>query len=531
MCTFVPLCAPLCNSLGDSLCTLRVSLCHTMKRRKFIQYTSLASLPLLLKSCDWLSSGHDFGITVHTDIHTGHLVFESQSFPKGAALKTETLIVGGGIAGLSAAARLKGQNFLLCELSDNLGGTSSWTEHGGATFAQGAHYDLAYPANYGPEVLELLESLNIIEFEPWRQAWNFVDRQHLIMGRRESRCFENGAFRQEVLGDGPLYNQFIELIEKYSGEMRMPTRLIDEKHYELNSLNFIDFLKGKLELNPDFIRGLDYHMLDDWGGTATEVSALAGVHYFACRPYYRQVVDLFSPPEGNGYFIKKLAALHSNELLTKHLVKSIKPERAGFTVEVVDVANREVKTIEANKVIYAGQKHALKYIMPESYTRFEQNVYAPWLVLNFVLRNELDEIGYWQNEMIMDDTTFMGFVDSNLQHKQRQEKRVLTAYYCLPPDSREDLRNVEENKSVIVDKTLSYLNQNFSTDLSDLVEHVYIKVMGHAMPVPKPGYLFQDKNQGRPYQNLTYAGVDNARLPLLFEAMDSGLQAVSALEL
>lgn len=497
-----------------------------MKRRKFIQLSSLATLPLLLKSCDWVGSGTDFGVTVFTDIHTGHLLFDSQSYPVQTSQSTETLIVGGGIAGLSAAFQLRGKDFLLCELSDSLGGTSSWHQHNEVTFAQGAHYDLAYPANYGEEVLGLLESLDIIEYQGWKDAWSFKDSEYIVTHRRKSQCFDQGKFREDVLPRGELSSAFYQLMGKYEGVMKMPTRLIDSTFHELNQLTFINFLKDKLSLTPEFIRGLNYNMLDDWGGTASQVSALAGIHYFACRPYTSQVVDLFSPPQGNGYFIEKMAQVHEEELLTRHLVKSITEKDGGFEVDVVDIENKAIKKIRANKVVYAGQKHALKYILPDQYALFESSQYAPWLVLNFIVKDELPAPGYWQNEMLMEDETFMGFVDSDSQHTAQNGKRVLTAYYCLPPQSREDLRNVETNKEVIAEKTLGYLNQYFKRDIGPLVEHVYIKVMGHAMPIPGPGYLFNDKNAKRKHKNLTFAGVDNGRLPLLFEAVDSGLEAL-----
>ncbi|MCE7992050.1 MAG: NAD(P)-binding protein [Roseivirga sp.] len=497
-----------------------------MKRRKFIQLSSLATLPLLLKSCDWIGAGSDFEVTVFTDIHTGHLLFESQHYPLEKTETTETLIVGGGIAGLSAASQLKGKDFMLCELSDDLGGTSSWHEYNGVTFAQGAHYDLAYPANYGDEVLGLLESLDIVEYQKWKDAWSFKDSQYIVTHRRKSQCFDHGVLREEVLPNGTLREDFYKIMSTYEGFMTMPTRLIDSAYHDLNRVSFIDFLKGKLNLSPEFIRGLDYHMLDDWGGTASQVSALAGVHYFACRPYYSQVVDLFSPPQGNGYFIEKMAAVHKEGLFTKHLVKSIVEKDDGFEVDVIDIERKAIKRINADKVIYAGQKHALKYILPDQYSLFEANQYAPWLVLNFIINDELPRPGYWQNEMLTEDQTFMGFVDSDMQQTTVAGKRVLTAYYCLPPESREDLRNVEANKQVIAEKTLEYLNQYFKRDIRSLVEHVYIKVMGHAMPIPGPGYLLNDKNAIRKHKNLTFAGVDNGRLPLLFEAVDSGLEAV-----
>ena len=62
-----------------------------MKRRKFLKISSLVTLPVLLKSCDWVGESHDFPIIVHTDIHTGHLVFQSNNFPQEEGQYTETL--------------------------------------------------------------------------------------------------------------------------------------------------------------------------------------------------------------------------------------------------------------------------------------------------------------------------------------------------------------------------------------------------------------------------------------------------------
>lgn len=497
-----------------------------MKRRDFVKIGSLASLPILLKSCDWVSETNTFPVTVMTDIHTGHLVFESRSFPKSQGIQTDIVIVGGGIAGISAAYQLRNQNFTLFELSDDLGGTSSSFMHNGIPLCQGAHYDLAYPDYYGQEGLNLLQELGLIEYQSWNKLWSFKDKDYLIPPRRESRCFANGKFRNEVLPEGELSDQFYELMERYVGDMPMPTTEINEELRKLNEQTFEEFLEERLNLNDKFIEALDYHMLDDWGGKTDKVSALAGIHYFACRPYETQVVDLFSPPQGNAYFIEKLSEqLPQKHIKVRHLVKSIKEHEGKLHLEVVDIENQSVEDVKADKVIYAGQKHALKYIMPEQYPSFEHVEYAPWLVINLVLNEDFNQKGFWQNEMLVEDETFLGFVDSDMQHHKSDANRVLTAYYCLPSASREDLRNVEDNKEQIIAKTLRYISDYFNEDMSKYVEAAYIKVMGHAMPVPKPGYLFKDANQNRLYPNMTFAGVDNGRLPLFFEALDSGIQA------
>ena len=53
-----------------------------MKRRTFIkQSAAAASIPFWLQGCDFLPRD-DFPISVRSDHATGHLMFESQSWPE-----------------------------------------------------------------------------------------------------------------------------------------------------------------------------------------------------------------------------------------------------------------------------------------------------------------------------------------------------------------------------------------------------------------------------------------------------------------
>ena len=506
-----------------------------MNRRKFLAgLAAMPALPLLLQSCgsSWMDEGSKlpFPVRLHSDRSRGHLVFESAGFPMGDTVTTETLIVGGGIAGLSAAVSLPHSDFLLCELSDRLGGTSASTQHQDLSLAQGAHYDLEYPDYYGSEVLQLLENIEVITYQPWKQSWGFKDRQYIIPHESKNQCYDHGNIRSDVLEDGLLKDRFLSLMQQYGGKMVMPTRLIDEKYRDLDQISFLDFINQHLAIPSGFERGLDYHMLDDWGGTSKQVSALAGIHYFQCRPYYKEVNQLFSPPSGNDYFVQKLAgALPDTQIKLNHLVKSIERNGLGWKAMVVDVVNQQVVEVRAENLIYAGQKHALKYVMPEYGEFLRNHVYAPWLVLNFVLKQPLEDFGFWQNEMIVEDVSFLGFINSASQFDELQNRQVLTAYYCLPPSSRKYLADIGQHQQAIVQKTLNYLSSYFGMPMENRVEAVYLNAMGHAMPIPVTNYLFKDRNPETASSNFAFAGVDHHRLPLLFEAIDSGLEAVKSL--
>ena len=97
------------------------------------------------------------------------------------------------------------------------------------------------------------------------------------------------------------------------------------------------------------------------------------------------------------------------------------------------------------------------------------------------------------------------------------------AYYCLSPEDREYLTTVPDHKQEIAEETLGYIQEMLDEKLD--VESCHVKVMGHAMSIPVPGFLFNDANKHE--TDLIYAGVDNGRLPLLFEALDSGICAAN----
>jgi protoporphyrinogen oxidase len=495
-----------------------------MIRREFIRLSTLAILPLIA-SCRADHKAH-YDILVSSDMPIGHLSFSAGRFPLMRTISHETLIVGGGISGLAAASALRDHDFVLCELSNEPGGTSGSIVIDGNRFAQGAHYDLAYPDYFGEEVLSFLDHLGIIQFNSFNSLWEFRDKQFLINPAHESRCLSRGKYRNDVIPETPERGQFQAILEPFRKVMRMPTTIIAPQYHYLNDLTFSGFLDGKFSMNREFKNSLDYNMMDDYGGTTDDVSALAGIHYYQCRPYFYQPVELFSPPQGNYYFIEKmLSLLPSEKILTGHLVRKITKTNDGFDAEIIDIRNSGTLLLKAKKVVYAGTKHALKYIFPEQSGLFSGINYAPWLVINMVMDKPGGEEPFWQNEILGENPSLLGFVNSDAQYHQLKNKHLLTAYYCFKPSQRAILGNIEHNKNRIARQTIRYVSEYFGFDVSARVQKIFMKVLGHAMPVPVPHFLFNDKNSKRSYNNLVYAGVDNSRLPLLFEALDSGLVA------
>lgn len=463
---------------------------------------------------------------IHIDSNStiGHLVKSAIRLPVTSTLTTETLIVGGGISGLSAAHSLASNDFMICELNATLGGTSSALSINNVLYSQGAHYEHTYLHNYGKEGLAFLEKLNIIKFNSYTNLWDFVDQQYLIAPHQEEACYMNGEMKASAFLNSDLRKNFFSLVQDLKGEFILPSTLISSEFNYLDHITFYDYLNKYLPIDTTFINAIDYQMLDDYGGTSKQVSALAGIHYYTCRPYYtNKNILLFSPIQGNYYFIEKIANhLPSNNIKCNHLVFGMKKEKNKWHIDVLDTKNMIRKKIIAPNVIYGGQKNTLKYIHPTSYSQFKDISYSPWVIINIVLKDTITlPNSKWQNDFISKDTTFLGFTDSKIQNQDHG--RVLTAYYCFPEMHHYNVQNLETSYDHIVQETIKKITTYYKKDISNAVKEVYVKLLGHAMPIPKPGYLTAPRNLAT--AGLAFAGSDTGRLPLLFDAMDSGIQA------
>src|SRR5271167_688984 len=70
-----------------------------------------------------------------------HQVRDGHTFAKpDATRKADVVIIGGGVAGLSAAYFLRGKDFLLLEKEDHFGGNAYQEEYAGQPFATGSAY-------------------------------------------------------------------------------------------------------------------------------------------------------------------------------------------------------------------------------------------------------------------------------------------------------------------------------------------------------------------------------------------------------
>ncbi len=419
-----------------------------MHRRQFL---STALLPLA--GCQPQADvSHISGGFTGIGHERGHLLQKNQAWPTPSRTRqTDVLIAGGGVAGLAAARglRLKGvEDFALLELEDSAGGNSRAGQLGGMACPQGAHY-LPLPGDDAWEVQDLLEELGLRR----RVAGRWVyDERHLCHSPQE-RLFFNGEWQDGLL---PLqgvaadtlaqYRRLAQLIEQLRRTERwsIPASKspVTPVKQALAAMNFESWLNQQQLTDPHLRWYLNYCCRDDYGAGLAQVSAWAGIHYFASRHGFAapglesaEREGLLTWPEGNAWLTRRLAAPLQQRLHTGQVVLRVANLKHGVEVDVFNTSTQAMERWQARRAIVALPMFVAARVLqnPPDWLRqaTARTVYAPWLVANIQLQQALhDRPGAppsWDN--VLYGTAGLGYVDAMHQSLQTVPGATVLSYY------------------------------------------------------------------------------------------------------
>ena len=267
----------------------------------------------------------------------GHLLREN-NFPTVSHTENlNTLIVGGGISGLSAARWLKKNNFndfKLFELDTSVGGNSKGGENKISEYPFAAHY-LPLPNENFKELIDFLSEHQIV---------TGFDAQGLPIYNEDYICFEpqERLFYRGVWQDGlppktglselekMELSRFLKITESFKtkiGTDKRPAFTIplelsstDEEWMQLDKITIAEYLK-KEKYTSDFIYWyINYCCKDDFGTSLENTSAWAAFHYFSSRKgkaANASSFDVLAWPEGNHFLAKKLESNLKEHIFTK----------------------------------------------------------------------------------------------------------------------------------------------------------------------------------------------------------------------
>jgi glycine/D-amino acid oxidase-like deaminating enzyme len=453
----------------------------------------------------------------------GHKLRDRAPFaPAKQTIKIPVVIVGGGIAGLSAAWRFEKRefrDFVLLEMQERAGGNARWGENEVSRYPWAAHY-VPVPDRKAALVRELFEDLGVLREGVW-------DERHLCFSPQE-RLYLHGRWQEGIeplteatARDREEFRRFAARVHGFraTGEFTIPMEL-GAKPSPLDNLSMDDWLKQE-RFNSRYLHWyINYACRDDYGALARDTSAWAGIHYFASREPEEK--GPLTWPEGNGWITRRLLEKLAPYVRTGSMVHRIAREGRKLRVSAGDI------DYIAERLIFAAPSFLAPYVCEDVPPL--RLVYSPWLTANLTLDRLPAEHGFetaWDN--VIYDSPALGYVVATHQSLRTHiDRTVWTFYWSLAEGSP------AENRRLLLAKDWSYWKEAILSDLEhahpdirQCVSRIDILRLGHAMARPVPGFIGSEQRRRlvESSGNLLFANSDLSGFSIFEEAQYRGVKA------
>ncbi len=497
------------------------------------------------------------GQIVGPSVTTGHRIRDGWSMTPNPDRhrQTSVVIVGGGIAGLAAAWRLRQaglDDFVLLELEPVVGGTACSGQSAVSAYPWGAHY-VPVPLPENRLMVRLFEELGISQGTD--ADGQLVIAEQFLCREPQERVFFRGRWYEGLypfLGateeDLRQWRRFMKHINRWvawrdgAGRRAFTLPVAACSHdVEVTSLDRIcmaDWLDQHNFTSTRLRWMVDYACRDDYGSTAEQTSAWAGLFYFTARipQAGAESQEFVTWPEGNGRLVEQLARPLGQRLQTGMAVLDLAPDDpqkpTGVTVTAVD-SQDHAWLYQADQVICAAPQFVAKYLLrpwreqPPQYLQAFQ--YGSWVVANLSLRDRPPSEGFelsWDN--VLYDSPSLGYVVATHQSGHDYGPTVWTWYYPIcdadPRTARSKLLGTSwADWAEVALSDLEPAHRQIRT----LVERIDVMKWGHAMARPTPGLMWSSDRQAAacPFGPVHFAGSDLSGMGLFEEACYHGVRA------
>ncbi len=483
----------------------------------------------------------------------GHYLRDRRPLPPPSeVLEVDTVIVGSGIAGLTAAWKLnkEGHRSVLMIDGPQPDGNAAGGQFGDLAYPTGAHY-LPLPSPESLHVREILADIGIITKDPYAEKPTYDERW--ILHGPEERLLFNGRWQDGFIPTEGVpaaeideHQRFFAIVEQLRKQKGNDGRRIfvfptaqssqDPAWLALDKISLKQWLEQNDFHSPTLHWYLNYCCRDDYGTRYDKVSAWAGLHYYCSR--WGQAANA-----GNGAWLTWPGGLQP--LATSMAQKAQVKRRSGTAVSIRQAATDSPSgsasagnkgaggvevvcfTLEGNvaRTFLVKARKAICAMPLQLAARVVENIgqygfdpakhipdYAPWMVANFLMKSfPVERLAVplsWDNVIYSEPG--LGYVVSTHQDIRvaPPEKTVFSAYVALSDRSPKEARKWMNTASPqeLLALASADLEAAYGWRFAPCVERVDITLRGHAMAVPKPGFL---SNAGM----LALRGVDG---PILF---------------
>ena len=422
-----------------------------------------------------------------------HEVRDGHSFAKpDASRKVEVVVIGGGMAGLSATYFLRNRDFLLLEKEDHFGGNAYEEEYGGQAYSTGAAYD--FRGSYSDQLAKEI-GLNLLPID------------------MPDPTIDNGVYTPDTWRSGlselPYSKAVVASFKKFVADMM---KLDPRKH--INELDAKPFTEITSNYAPEVAQWWDAYGLSNWGAVTEDTSAYIGVfdaQYLIKGEDNTRVIL----PGGLGCISKKLVEVMQPKFGERLLGGATAVSVVADADEVRVTYNHEDKltTVSAKVAIICAPKFITARIvagLPNDQKQAMRRMrYAPVPMINMVFDKPIYRKGYdnWCPGNFFTDFIVADWTIRN-QTGYHPKYEILTFYTTLRESQRDMLLEDEDCKE-FAGKCLKQFQKLLPEFRVDPVE-IQIYRRGHAMMMAVPGQYTKNRMvASRPMDRIFFGNSDS----------------------
>lgn len=543
-----------------------------LTRRRFLGSLAIAGTAPIWSKLDALAWAQAGGRFSGDDLDLAHrLLFDPAQTLAGGTPRLDpelydVLIVGGGIAGLTAGYKLRHRKLLLLERDPEVGGVSKSENWQGIEYATGAAY-IIDPAADSEDPREaagfaLLEELGLrargedLERDRSRERRLSGDANHVLFTNRQ------------VLKESDAYSRrnrkfFEHVLDSDNYPSVPPTDR--ELAVALDRLSFAAFLRdaalqkkiyGKTvgKISPLGWEAIEYYCWGAFGTSASETSAYHGLNFFAA-----EYGDILVFPGGNGYITKRLGEriARDNPQAIRTGAWVLRLERDGDAWSATTWENGVLRRYRAKCAVFASPLFLAPVLMPSLPASQKQAIgtldYRSYVVANVLLRRPAGKVfpasafqnGYELTRVHGVDPfregaaqlnrkkVFSDAILADFASGRHPSHAVLTVYRPYPyADGRAELMGASyaEIETEVRREVLAGFSAH-GLAIGD-IEGVRLARWGHPMIITRPGQLVDGtlERATQPQPGLFYAHTDVTGSPAYENALAAAHDAVAAAE-
>lgn len=487
-----------------------------LSRKEFIRYMMLMAGAAFtaghLDGCN--TEGHPYShiraAIKGAGVATGHKLRDGGFSAPVLTENHQVVIIGGGIAGLAAARMLKQsgvQDFRLLELEGHAGGNAAYGEQAGVKCPWGAHY-LPIPNMRDTDLITFLQEAGIITGElNGVPVYNETDlcfdpeERLFIHGRWQEGLLPKYGVSEEEQRQMQLFFQQIAIYRqqrdkkgRYAFDIPLALSSEEEEWRSLDRMTMAAYMRREGFTAEGLLWYIDYCCRDDYGAGIEQVSAWAGIHYFAGRKGHAANAEGHTQltwPEGNGRLVRLLQPYSQQETLTGALAYQVQLQAGKVWVDYYDVVAHVTKRIVADRCIMATPQFVTQRLLGAAPA--PAFTYSPWMVANITLSHIPASTGQgisWDN--VFYKSPSLGYVcaQHQLLTQQLPEQAVIT--YYLPLDQLDPVASRKHALQLAPTHWVQLITDELEKvhpGIHKAIQDINIWIWGHGMIRPIPGFI------------------------------------------